>query len=84
MGEGIVREFRISMYTLLYLKWITNMHISGNSAQWQPRWEKVWGRRDTYTCMVESFCCSPKIITTLLIGHTPFKRKKKVGERHAI
>jgi len=41
MGEGIVREFRISMYTLLYLKWITNMHISGNSAQWQPGWEKV-------------------------------------------
>ena len=23
-GEGIVREFGIDMYTLLYLKWITN------------------------------------------------------------
>ena len=23
-GEGIVREFGIKMYTLLYLKWITN------------------------------------------------------------
>ena len=23
-GEGIVREFEINMYTLLYLKWITN------------------------------------------------------------
>ena len=65
------------MYTLLYLKWITNMYISGNSAQWQPGREKVWERRDTYTCMAESFGCSPKIITTLFIGHTLFKRKKK-------
>ena len=23
-GEGIVREFGMDMYTLLYLKWITN------------------------------------------------------------
>ena len=23
-GEGIVREFETDMYTLLYLKWITN------------------------------------------------------------
>ena len=23
-GKGIVREFRMDMYTLLYLKWITN------------------------------------------------------------
>ena len=23
-GEGIVREFRINMYTLLYVKWTTN------------------------------------------------------------
>ena len=35
-GEGIVREFGIHMYTLLYLKWITNkdlLHSTGNSAQ---------------------------------------------------
>ena len=35
-GEGIVREFRIDMYTLLYLKWITNnnlLYSIGNSAQ---------------------------------------------------
>ena len=24
MGEGIVREFGMDRYTLLYLKWITN------------------------------------------------------------
>ena len=36
-GEGIVREFGIDMYTLLYLKWITSKDIlysTGNSAQY--------------------------------------------------
>ena len=36
-GEGIVREFGIDMYTLLYLKWITNkdlLYSTGNSAQY--------------------------------------------------
>ena len=35
-GEEIVREFGIDMYTLLYLKWITNkdlLYSTGNSAQ---------------------------------------------------
>ena len=27
-GEGIVREFGMDMYTLLYLKWITNKGLS--------------------------------------------------------
>ena len=34
-GEGIVREFGIDMYTLLYFKWITNkdlLYNTGNSA----------------------------------------------------
>ena len=34
--EGIVREFRMDVYTLLYLKWITNkdlLYSTGNSAQ---------------------------------------------------
>ena len=34
--EGIVREFGVDMYTLLYLKWITNkgvLYSTGNSAQ---------------------------------------------------
>ena len=26
-GEGIVREFGMDMYTLLYLKWITNKNL---------------------------------------------------------
>ena len=35
-GEGIVREFGMNMYTLLYLKWITNkdpLYSTWNSAQ---------------------------------------------------
>ena len=35
-GEGIVREFGMNMYALLYLKWITNKDLlfsTGNSAQ---------------------------------------------------
>ena len=27
MGEGIVREFGMAMYTLLYLKWITHKDL---------------------------------------------------------
>ena len=41
-GEGIVREFETDMYTLLYLKWITNkalLYSTGNSAQW---YVEVW------------------------------------------
>ena len=37
MGEGIVREFGIDMYTLLYLKWITNedlLYSTRSSAQY--------------------------------------------------
>ena len=36
MGEEIVRGFEIDMYTLLYLKWITNkdlLYSTGNSTQ---------------------------------------------------
>ena len=37
VGEGIVREFGMDMYTLLYLKCITNkdlLYSTGNSAQY--------------------------------------------------
>ena len=40
--EGIVREFGMVMYILLYLKWITNkglLYSIGNSAQcYVPAW----------------------------------------------
>ena len=37
VGKGIVREFGIDMYTLLYLKWIINkdlLYNTGNSAKY--------------------------------------------------
>ena len=36
-GTGIVREYGIGMYTLIYLKWITSkdlVYSTGNSAQY--------------------------------------------------
>ena len=35
-------------------------------------------------CMVESLCCSPKIITTLLIGYTPLQNQKLIKIRAQI
>ena len=52
--EGIVREFGMDMYTLLYLKWITNkvpLYSTGHSAQCSAaagmggvwgEWTRVW------------------------------------------
>ena len=34
---------------------------------------RIWGRMDTCICMDESLCCSPEIITPLLIGCTPIQ-----------
>ena len=76
-GEGTVREFGINMYTLLYLKWLTNKvlpYSTGNSAQCHvAAWMggKFGGRMDTCICMAESLCCPPENITALLISYTP-------------
>ena len=78
--ERIVREFRMVMYTLLYLKWITNKDLliaHGsllNVMCRQPGWEKgFWGRMDTCICMAESLPCSLETKTTLLISYNPTK-----------
>ena len=70
-GEGIVREFGIDMYTLLYLKWITRKNLlysTWDSAQCYVEAcmrREFGGRMDTCICMPESLPCSPKTITTL-------------------
>ena len=75
--EGIVREFGIDMYTLLYFKRITNKDLpysTGNSVQcYVAAWMggESGGRMDTCICVVELLCCAPETITTLLIGYTP-------------
>ena len=64
------------MYTLKYLKWVTNknlLHSTGNSAQYYVvAWMggEFGGRMDTCVCITESLCCLPETITTLLIGYT--------------
>ena len=72
MGEGTVEEFGMDMYTLLYLKWISNKgllcsSVLGDSLDGRG----VWGRMDTCICMAESLCCPPETITALLIGYVP-------------
>ena len=53
--EGIIREFGMDMYTLIYLKWITNkdlLYNTGNSAQplcVSLNGSVVWGRMDRCT-----------------------------------
>ena len=53
-GEGIVREFGVNMYTLLYLKWITNkalLYSTGNSVVWGSLDGRgVWGEW-IYVCL---------------------------------
>ena len=71
----------MDMYTLLYLKWITNkvlLYSIENSAQCHVAADGtvVWGRMDTCVCMAEFLHYSSETITTLLIGHTPIQNKK--------
>ena len=74
--EEIVKDFGKIIYTLLYLKWITNkMYCIAQgtllNVMCQPGWEGFGGRMDTCICMAESLHGSPGTITTLLIGYTP-------------
>ena len=92
MVEGIVRELGMDIYTLLYLEWITNKDLqysTWNSAQnviWQLPGEGSLGE-NRYMYMYDwvSLHCSPKTITTLLVGYIPiqnkkFKKKNSVAE----
>ena len=82
MGEGIVREFGMGMYTVLYLKWVTNKVLlcsPGDSAQLCGSLDGrgLWGRMNTCIRMAESLCCSPKTITTLFANQQKPKTKLK-------
>ena len=74
--EGIVKQFGMDMYTLLYLKWVTSedlLYSTGNCLMLCGSLDArgIWGRMDTCICRAESLCCSPEAITTLLIGYIP-------------
>ena len=71
-GEGTVREFGVSIYTLLYLKWITNrglLYNSGNSAQcYVAAWRGAeFGGEWIHADVWQSLSCPPESITTLLV-----------------
>ena len=84
------REAQMDMYTLVYLKWVTNkdlLYHTWNSAQcYMAAWMggKLAGcGRGVDTCirMAKPLCCSPESITTLLIGYTPIQNKKIFKKR---
>ena len=69
----IVRKFEINLYTLLYLKWITNkvlLNSTGNSAQC---YVAAWMGRESEGewIHVHVWLSPPEIITILLISFTP-------------
>ena len=79
--EGIVREFGVDMYTLLYLKQITNkalLYSTGNSVPCHVTdgWEGSLGENGSM------YMCGwvPSVFTwnyhTLLAGYTPIQSKK--------
>ena len=41
-GEGIDREFGIEMYTLLYIKWITNKDLSYSTENCAQCYVAAW------------------------------------------
>ena len=71
LGEGIVREFGMDMYTLLYLKWITNkdlLYSTWNSAQC---YIVAWmGGSLGENGFMHMYDCSPETVITLLISYT--------------
>ena len=87
-GKGIVKEFGINMYTLLYLKWITNkdlLYSTWNSAQhYVAAWMgEGFGEEQIHVYTWQSpfavhhcWTVTTKAITILFIGYTPIQNKK--------
>ena len=72
---GIVGEFGIDMYILLFLKWITNkdlLYSTGNSTYLilcnNLNGKRTEKRIDTRVCITESLC-TPEMNTKLLINY---------------
>ena len=88
-GERIAREFQMGMYTLLYLKWITNkdlLYSTGNLCG-SLDGRGVWGRMHTCMFMAESLCHNMKLsqycqLTPIQNKIFQEKIKKKKFEKH--
>ena len=84
-GKEIVREFGMDMYTLLYLKWITNKDLlqsTWNSVQMlcgSLDGRGVGGEWIHVYVQLSPFADSlPETIASLLIGYTPVQNKKLI------
>ena len=70
----------MTMYTLPYLKWITNkdlVYSTGNSVLCGSLDGRgVWGRMGTCIRTAECLHCSAEAIATLLISYDPIQNKK--------
>ena len=69
-GEGINKEFGITVYTLLYIKQTVNKYLlysRGNSTVFCSNLcgKGVLKRMDICICIDESLCCTPETNTTL-------------------
>ena len=85
-GEGIVKDFGKVMYTMLYLKQITNknlLYTHGTllNVMCQPGQRGIRGRMDICIHMAEFLHCSPETITILLIGYIPIQNVFGIKER---
>ena len=77
--EGTFKEFRVDMYILLYLKWITHKNLLysvWNSAQCYVVAWMGGGLGGEWIHMYVWLCCSPETITTLLITYNSIQNKK--------
>ena len=81
-GEGVVREFGMGMYILLYLKWVSSKDLLNSAWNSAQCYVAAWMGGDfggewihVYMYGSESLCCSPETITTLLINILPYKMK---------
>jgi len=79
-GEGIVRALRVDVYTLLYLKWITNKDLLYSTRKSVQCYISAWMGGEfggkwihVYVHMAESLCCSLETYPTLLISYTPIQ-----------
>ena len=75
----LVREFGMDMYTLLYLKWITNKGLLCSTGNPDQYYVSAWmgGEfRGEWIHMAGSLCCPSENLTTLLISYTPKQNTK--------
>ena len=87
--EGILKEFGIDTYSLLYLKWVNNKDLlrsTGNSAQCSmAAWlGGEFGREWIHVYVwLSPFTVHLKLLQKLLISYTPIQNKKFLKNKKA-